>query len=462
MTILLITILGLVLRLILSGQSFWLDEGASLMFAKLSLPQLVDAIKTDFHPPIFYSLLHFWLPLAGRTEWLIRLPFIIIATAAVPALYLLCREIFGPKSPIPVISALFLAFNPLHIYYSQELRMYSLVTLLVILSWYYLIKKNHLLASLFNFLGLFTFYGAIFNAFSQLLYLFVSGSKEKLRSVFILVAPSLLAFLFWWPVFSAQLSNGDYLKNVLPGWQTLSGSLTLKSLLLIPLKFIFGRISLTPQGFYFLVGGVLVILFLIILAPSFKNKKSMPIRIALLTPLILGTLISLKTPVLGYWRFLFVLPFFLTLLAVGLESLPKLIYRGTIVWICGVFLFSNIYFWTNPKFRREDWRGLATLLSGKNSLVLFAFPYKFAPLNFYHPGAEYLPMMGEDYQLKPQFKTEFNGKAFGHETVYYLDYLADLTDPNRVGLQSLTGLGLKQTGVYNFTNLGQVFEFRRL
>ncbi|EKD52964.1 MAG: hypothetical protein ACD_61C00186G0001, partial [uncultured bacterium] len=85
MTILLITILGLVLRLILSGQSFWLDEGASLMFAKLSLPQLVDAIKTDFHPPIFYSLLHFWLPLAGRTEWLIRLPFIIIATAAVPA-----------------------------------------------------------------------------------------------------------------------------------------------------------------------------------------------------------------------------------------------------------------------------------------------------------------------------------------------------------------------------------------
>ena len=72
MYITIITLTALFLRLILANQSFWLDEGASLMFGKLPLSQLMESIKTDFHPPIFYTLLHFWLPFAGRSEWLIR------------------------------------------------------------------------------------------------------------------------------------------------------------------------------------------------------------------------------------------------------------------------------------------------------------------------------------------------------------------------------------------------------
>ncbi|KKT42816.1 MAG: hypothetical protein UW64_C0003G0062 [Microgenomates group bacterium GW2011_GWC1_44_37] len=458
----LIALLGLVLRLMFSNQSFWLDEGASLMFGKLPLSQLMESIKTDFHPPIFYSLLHFWLPFAGKSEWLIRLPFILLATATIPALYFLCREIFGSKSKVPLLSAIFLSLNPLHIYYSQELRMYSLTTLIVVSSWYFLVRKKYLIVSLFNLLGFFTFYGVVFNIVSQLIYLLFQKPKNILWTTFYLIFPTVILFLFWWPTFSTQLSNGRYLTSALPGWQILSGSLTLKSLLLIPLKFVLGRISLEPLKLYFLAGGTITTIFLIVTVRSFLYKKALPLTVSLLVPLLLGALLSLKTPVLGYWRFLFVLPFFLALLAVGVESLPKIIYLGTVAWICGVFFFANLYFWNNPRFHREDWRGLTAFLSGKNSLVLLAFPYKFAPINYYVGSAEYLPMQTGSYNQKPYLETELSEKISNHATIYYLDYLADLTDPKRVGLQSLSKFGLKQVGVYNFNNLGQVFEFRRL
>ena len=159
MYIIFITLLGFLTRFIYADQSFWLDEGASLMFAKLSLPQLFEAIKSDFHPPLFYLLLKFWLPVSGNSEWLIRLPFIIIATLTIPVVYMLCQSLFGKKSLVPAVASLLLAINPLHIYYSQELRMYSLATLLVVLSWYFLIKRKYFLLSVINILCLYTFYG---------------------------------------------------------------------------------------------------------------------------------------------------------------------------------------------------------------------------------------------------------------------------------------------------------------
>jgi len=119
-----VTILGFFLRLIGAGQSFWLDEGASIEIASTPLSNLIAKMTTDFHPPLFYLLLKSWLPLAGKSEWLIRMPFIILASLTIPALFFFLKEALGNrKQTIAILAALFLAINPFHIYYSQELRM---------------------------------------------------------------------------------------------------------------------------------------------------------------------------------------------------------------------------------------------------------------------------------------------------------------------------------------------------
>ena len=187
-----ITIAALILRLILSGQSFWLDQGASYVLSSLPLPQFFQAIKADFHPPLYYLLLHLYLPYV-TSESLIRLPGIIIGTLTVPLTYELIKNLPFTKAgrlaanryPIALLSALIVAINPLHVYYSQELRMYSLNTFLTAASWLYLIKlqKNQTLSNIFtltliNLLNLYTFYGTFFIIAAQAVYLFFYQKKR--------------------------------------------------------------------------------------------------------------------------------------------------------------------------------------------------------------------------------------------------------------------------------------------
>lgn len=452
--------MALLLRLLYATQSFWLDEGASLMFAKMSLPQLFEAIKADFHPPLFYILLKFWLPVAGNSEWLIRLPFVIIGALTVPATFFLAQLIFGKKSLAPTISALFLAINPLHIYYSQELRMYSLATLLAVLSWHALIKNRHLLLAILNSVSLFTFYGVALNIISQIIYLSISRQWSK-RHFYSFLSVAII-FVPWLPTFLIQLDNGSYLKNVLPGWQTLSGSLTLKSLLLIPIKFIMGRISLQPQKLYFVVGAIMTMVFVSMIGLAARKKIARPVLAAFFVPLTLGAIISLKTPILGYWRFIHLLPFFQILVASGIENIHhKKIAKIVFVFICISAIFFNAFFWKNKQFHREDWRSFSELAISKNAIVVIDFPAPFAPLHHYAPVSFYISALDNGYKIKDDLEESVVAGLKDHNSVLVMDYLADLTDSKRMALKVVQGMQLKQVAVYNFNNLGHVYEFQK-
>lgn len=450
--------IGLLFRLILSNQSFWLDEGASLMAANVPLNHFFEYLKADFHPPLYYLFLKLWLPIAGHSEWLIRLPDILIGTASIFLVYLLGKTIFGSKSRLPLLMALFLSLNPFHVYYTQELRMYNLSTFFVLLSWLALLKNKYFFVGITNLLSLFTFYGAGFNFLSQGIFLIVS-KKKNLWKYFASFIPSIIGMVFWWPIFSAQLSGGSFMQDSLPGWNLLSGSVTLKSLLLIPIKFIIGRINLEPQPLYYAVGGLLLIIFSAIILLSLKNKKSQSLWFYFSVPLLLATVISLKTPILGYWRYLFVIPAFVSLLAVGVWQIPGKLRIFAICFICLIFASSNLYFWLSPKFQREDWRGFSQFINGKQAVVILPFSGVFAPLTFYQTDASYYPAqdsLGKDSNNLSQKLLPLTEK---YQTIFVMDYLSDLSDPDRKILNTVRKLRQNEKAVYNFNNLGQVYEF---
>ncbi|MFZ3069250.1 MAG: glycosyltransferase family 39 protein [Microgenomates group bacterium] len=456
--IIIIAILGLILRLVLANQSFWLDEGASLMAARIPLAQFFEYLKADFHPPLYYLFLKLWLPLAGNTEWLIRLPDILIGTASIYLVYLLSKSIFGNNSKLPLLMAILLSLNPFHIYYTQELRMYNFSTFFVLLSWLALLKNKYLFVGIANFLSIFTFYGAGFNFVSQGLYLLFSNRKNIWRYLTSFL-PTVLGFIFWWPIFSIQLSGGDFMQNSLPGWNLLSGSATAKSFLLIPIKFIIGRVNLEPQSLYFAVGGLLLVIFSCLILLSLKDKKSKPLWFFFLTPLVLATLISFKTPILGYWRYLFLLPPFLMLLAAGVWQLPRRLRTLAITFISLVFVSANIYFWVSPRFQREDWRGFTSMINGKQALVILPFSGVFAPLTFYQTDAFYYPAQQNLGKTDADISAKLLPLTKKYQTIYVMEYLSDLSDPNRKILNTVRELKQKEKAVYNFNNLGQVYEF---
>lgn len=468
MALLPLTLLAFIVRLISAGQSFWLDEGASLVLARLPLPNLFSALAGDFHPPLFYILLHFWLPFAGKSEWLIRLPNIIFGALSIAVLYLLLKAVLSEeKNKLALAAAFLLAINPLHIYYSIELRMYALNTLLSILSWLYLAKaikeklKKHrhwhifVLISLANF---YTFYGAFFNLAAQWVYVLWQNRKQ-LKNFAICNLFLVLLFLPWLPTLARQLAGSGYLTRTLPGWEQLSGNLSVKSLALIMAKFTFGRISLANKSAYalFVAGITLYFFFCSLLA--LHKKENRLFLIWFFAPLLAALLVSLKAPVLGYWRFVFLIPAFVTIITVGLSVLSGSSFSFNLLVVSTIFMFGNLVFWTSPAFQREDWRAAGKLISVDKSLSIVNFTDVFAPLKFYAPDVYYYPTQLALGKIRPDLDQTLPLVLKDKKTVFVFDYLSDLTDKKRQILRWLKQAGLQQEKIHDINGVGFVYEF---
>jgi hypothetical protein len=92
--LLLILILALAagLRLYrLDAQSLWNDEGTSVALAGRSLAAITQGAAADIHPPSYYYLLHYWLMLAGNSEFGARSLSALAGVALVGLVYALGR-----------------------------------------------------------------------------------------------------------------------------------------------------------------------------------------------------------------------------------------------------------------------------------------------------------------------------------------------------------------------------------
>jgi mannosyltransferase len=123
---------SLALRLALIGVGLlWYDELFTVAISRLPLLSMLQAIRGDVHPPLWYAMEWAWIHIAGTGPVALRLPSAIFGTAAVAELYQLVKRV-GGETPARWAGIL-MAILPAHIYYSQEARMYSLLTLLVLL-----------------------------------------------------------------------------------------------------------------------------------------------------------------------------------------------------------------------------------------------------------------------------------------------------------------------------------------
>lgn len=121
-------------------ESFWIDEAITHWFAtNYSFWALITRLPIDQpHLPLYYLTLKtaYSVPyVSGETGRILSALFGILL---IPAVYYTVRYVSG-KYPA-FISAVITTIAPLQIYYSQELRMYSLLALLVVASYYFLLR----------------------------------------------------------------------------------------------------------------------------------------------------------------------------------------------------------------------------------------------------------------------------------------------------------------------------------
>jgi 4-amino-4-deoxy-L-arabinose transferase-like glycosyltransferase len=134
---LLFLILGVggALRLHMIGaKSLWGDEAFSVTVARMSLPEIVrTAWWGEANMTLYYLFLRVWVHF-GDTEFWMRSLSALFGVLTIAATYALGKRFLSQR--VGIVAAALLAVHSYHIRYSQELRSYTLVTLLVVLSTY--------------------------------------------------------------------------------------------------------------------------------------------------------------------------------------------------------------------------------------------------------------------------------------------------------------------------------------
>jgi uncharacterized membrane protein len=375
MAIFLILFLSLILRLISLNQSLWLDEATTALVSKMSLADLITKFMPgDFHPPLYYLLMKGWGSLFGTSEIFLRIPSVIFGVLTIYFIYLIAKKIFDLKTA--VVASVLAATSGLLIYYSQETRMYSLAALLVTMLVYFFLKRRWILFSIIiPILGM-TDYMALL-----VIPVFLIFSGENRKKVLLSFIPSVLVFTFWAPVFLKQIMGGFGVGG--SNWWNILGILSLKNLGLIPVKFILGRISFDNKILYAAISTVSVLLYSYFLVAGRPLKKAASKLMLgwLIVPILLGIIISIKIPVLYYFRFLFCLPALYILVARGIRSFSGKLYLLFLSAAILINISSSLLYLFDGRFKRENWRGITGVIG--ESVVIFPSNSQKEALTYY-------------------------------------------------------------------------------
>jgi 4-amino-4-deoxy-L-arabinose transferase-like glycosyltransferase len=130
----LVLLLGFALRLgRLADKNIWWDEGDSAWQAPMSLAQIALYQARDQHPPLYYWSLHYWYRATGPSLFALRMLSVALGTLGIAAAYALGKRVFRRQS-LGLTAALLLAISRFHIEWSQEIKMYAMVSTLSMLS----------------------------------------------------------------------------------------------------------------------------------------------------------------------------------------------------------------------------------------------------------------------------------------------------------------------------------------
>ncbi|MBI4788945.1 MAG: glycosyltransferase family 39 protein [Chloroflexi bacterium] len=151
--LLFILLAAFALRLLRLGvNSLWYDETVSIYLARQDLVSLTRHTAGDIHPPLYYYLLHFWGQLAGWSEFsaaflslffgvvLVALVYRVATPTPTPSPVRRSASANGGEAGVGVLAAFLVAISPFNLWYSQEVRMYTLGAMLGLASVYFFVR----------------------------------------------------------------------------------------------------------------------------------------------------------------------------------------------------------------------------------------------------------------------------------------------------------------------------------
>lgn len=218
-----IILLAFGLRLLfLDRQSLWWDEIKTVERATGTVESLlIDIVYYKRgHVPFYFLLMQLWSRI-GESAFVLRYFSVVAGTVTVALLYHL-GWLLG-KRPLARTAAFLLAISPFHIWYSQEMRMYSFVTALAIggtILLLYGVRHNRLrdwvLYGVVMGTAVYTHYFLLLLMFAHALFVALSFRKMQTAALRWFMAAAAVGAVF--SVYVWAVVNGGGYQEATPGW----------------------------------------------------------------------------------------------------------------------------------------------------------------------------------------------------------------------------------------------------
>jgi 4-amino-4-deoxy-L-arabinose transferase-like glycosyltransferase len=487
----LLALAALALRLYrLDGQSLWYDEGFSVFLARMDPGEIVARTAADIQPPLYYLLLHGWMQFFGDSEWAVRSLSVLWAVLAVPLIYALALELFHSRLA-GMLAALLLVVSPLHLWYGQEARMYSLLTFLCLLSGTLLLLAMRakgwawaallwLAYTLVNVAAVYTHYFAFFVLAFQAAYLFLVAWSGHFRHWRLLAGglaaglATVLAYLPWLPHLLARYgADASYLPGRLKIGEVLVD---------VAVAFAGGESVLEGTGLWLAAGyGLVLALCLVALlaaaartaqeGATTANWRLSPeyhpllfLLLYLLLPVALILAVSFTSPKFNARYAMISHPALLLLLAGGLAVLWQRgasslanVARGAAALLALFFLLTAAVYadynaYSDPAFARADFRGAARFLqqhAAADEAIILSSGHMFPVWDYYAAGGKrYLlpdsPTLDTTRTLDYSIAEDLNRWLAGQGGVWLVLWQNDVVDPNGYLTSMLGDLALEE------------------
>jgi mannosyltransferase len=487
MTLILLLLAAFALRVFrLDFQGLWYDEAFSAYLAHFSLADITAHTAADIQPPLYYYLLHFWIVLAGDREFALRFFSLFFGVLTIPLLYVTARRLFA-LSPVERgrvgpggIAALLATLSPLYLWYAQEARMYTMITFLLLLSSYALLKgldgtrgKWWSVFAVANIAAVYTHYFAFVIVAFQLLFTAYRLLCTDRRSHFTQQATRAarafiaipIAFLPWTPFVLARFGeDASY-------WR---GALKLdEAIRHIFINFTTGESVLETQAQWIAAGwlGCLVVGLLALVIKS-KVERQKPtvnslvfLALYLLVPLALLLFLFSRNPKFNARYLMIASPSLFLLIGAGLASLlrtthhaPRLTYfvlrvpffilAFAFLLVTSAYADSNAYF--DPAFTKASFREIARYIDdhiAPDEAIILTSGHLFPAFDYYYRGdAPQIrlpddPTLNTDHVLGYDTANVLNQTLAGKRGVWVVLWQDEVVDPNGFVPMLLTSQG---------------------
>jgi 4-amino-4-deoxy-L-arabinose transferase-like glycosyltransferase len=209
----------------IDANDVWVDEANSILTAKQPWSVILDMLKRDSSPPLYYFLLQMWMGIAGDGPTALRLPSTLFSLLLVASVYSIgVREC---SRRVGLWAAFLVAISPAQVFYSQQTRMYTLLPLLALAAWWLLVRylrdgraRDFWLSMLVTAAALYTHNFAVYVPLVHAVLVLGSGRFRRHFPMWILAAAFLLiVYAPWVPTLLTQLENTDHYAWYVMRWE---------------------------------------------------------------------------------------------------------------------------------------------------------------------------------------------------------------------------------------------------